>query len=171
MSIGVYTDQGILDLQSAAKQLSKLIPTSMEELIQENDLSRVSETVKQAAENSEDITFISEEEITYAPVVTNPEKILCVGLNYLDYVKESEDQEVPDELVIFSKFNNALAAHNERISVPATGEHFDYEAEMVMVIGKAAKDVSKEEALSHVFGYSVGNDLSVRDLQFKSGCQ
>ena len=94
-----------------------------------------------------------------------------MGLNYLDHVKESGDEEVPDEPVIFSKFNNALAAHNESIPVPTTGKQFDYEAEMILVIGKEAKDVSKEEALDYVFGYSIGNDLSVRDLQFKSGRQ
>lgn len=102
-------------------------------------------------------------------MVTSPEKIICVGLNYLGHIEESKVKETPKEPVLFSKFNNALAAHNEKIPVPTVGEQFDYEAELVMVIGKEAKNVSKEEALSYVFGYSVGNDLSIRDLQFKSG--
>lgn len=171
VKIGVQTDQGILDLQLAGDQLDKKVPTSMEELIQVNDLSLISEIVDEALQNTKDSTFLSEDEITFAPIVTNPEKILCVGLNYLDHVEESGDEEVPDEPVIFSKFNNALAAHNESIPVPTTGKQFDYEAEMILVIGKEAKDVSKEEALDYVFGYSIGNDLSVRDLQFKSGRQ
>ncbi len=169
--IGVQTEKGILDLQSAGARLNKQVPLSMKQLIQANDLNEIPEIVKQALKIPDEFTFFSEKEITYASIVTNPEKILCVGLNYSDHVEESGDEEIPDEPVIFSKFNNALAAHNETIPLPTTGEQFDYEAELVLVIGKEAKNISKEEALSHVFGYSVGNDLSVRDLQFKSGRQ
>ena len=71
--------------------------------------------------------------------------------------------------VLFSKFNNALSAHKQEIDLPKNAEHFDYEAELIIVIGKEASNISKEDALSYVFGYTVGNDLSARDLQFRSG--
>ena len=111
---------------------------------------------------------VVEEGLVYAPVVTKPEKILCVGLNYVDHAKES-NMDIPAYPVLFSKFNNALAAHNQTISLPKDGEKFDYEAELVIVIGKEASKVTKEDALSYVFGYTVGNDFSARDLQFRSG--
>ena len=72
-------------------------------------------------------------------------------------------------LFYFSKFNNALAAHHQAISLPEDAKKFDYEAELVIVIGKEASKITKEEALSYVFGYTVGNDFSARDLQFRSG--
>lgn len=169
--IGVHTAQGILDVQSAGNQLNIEVPENMDQLIQADNLSELTEIVEEARIQSTDFPFYSEEEISYAPIVKHPEKILCVGLNYLDHVEESEGQEVPDEPVIFSKFNNALATHLEEIPVPSEGGQLDYEAEMVLIMGKEAKNVSKEEALSYVFGYSMGNDLSARDLQFKSGRQ
>ena len=101
-------------------------------------------------------------------MVTKPEKIICVGLNYVDHAKES-NMDIPTYPVLFSKFNNALAAHNQTISLPKDAQKFDYEAELVIVIGKEASKISKEEALSYVFGYTVGNDFSARDLQFRSG--
>jgi len=112
--------------------------------------------------------FLSKEEIHYAPVVTNPEKIVCVGLNYIDHAKESK-MDIPTSPVIFSKFNNALSAHLDYIPIPEGAKQIDYEAELVVVIGKEAKNVSKEEALSYVFGYTIGNDVSARDLQFRTG--
>ena len=71
--------------------------------------------------------------------------------------------------ILFSKFNNALAAHGQKITLPKSARKYDYEAELIVVIGKEASSVTKEEALSYVFGYTCGNDLSARDLQFRTG--
>lgn len=169
VKIGLKTSKGILDVQKAAKQYKKAVPLTMEALITQNQLSVLEALLVLAEDESDTNYFIPEAEVEFAPVVTKPEKLICVGLNYLKHVEESNVEDTPEEPLLFSKFNNALAAHNEPIPLPEVGEQFDYEAELVMVIGKEAKNVSKEEALSHVFGYSVGNDLSVRDLQFKSG--
>jgi len=106
--------------------------------------------------------------ITYAPVVTAPEKIICVGLNYLEHVKESYS-EVPKWPCLFSKFNTALAAHGDTIELPPVDEKYDYEAELVIVIGKEARNIAKEAALEYVFGYTCGNDLSARTLQMRTG--
>ncbi|HEY4549000.1 MAG TPA: fumarylacetoacetate hydrolase family protein [Bacillus sp. (in: firmicutes)] len=162
--LGIKTEKGILDVEQAATSLSLELPTTMEQVIAGGDkaLSQLAELTKL------EFSTISEEELVYAPCITQPEKIICVGLNYVDHAKES-NMEIPTSPVLFSKFNNTLAAHNQTISLPKTAEKFDYEVEMVIVIGKEAKNVSKDEALSYVFGYTVGNDLSARDLQFRSG--
>ncbi|MFC4798993.1 fumarylacetoacetate hydrolase family protein [Neobacillus sp. GCM10023253] len=158
--LGVKTDNGILDLNKAG------LDFTLEDLVKnENELSIVKETI-----NSTDSEhYLSEAEIEFLPPLLNPEKIICVGLNYQSHVEEAKLVNVPENPVLFSKFNNALAAHSENIPLPKVGGKFDFEAELVMVIGKEAKDVSEEEALSYVFGYTAGNDLSVRDLQFLTG--
>ncbi len=104
-----------------------------------------------------------------APVVTGG-RILCIGLNYRRHAREC-GLPLPAAPVLFHKFSNALAAHGEEIVLPPDYKEYDYEAELVAVIGKAARNVSEAAALDHVFGYTCGNDLSTRDLQFARGGQ
>ena len=104
--------------------------------------------------------------IRFAPAVLAPEKILCIGLNYAEHTAEAH-MEIPKYPTLFSKFNNALNAHGAPIYVPKTAHLYDYEAELVVVIGKEAKYIDKEKALEYVFGYTIGNDFSARELQ---GC-
>ena len=161
--LGIKSEKGIIDVAKAAAKYSLDIPANIEEVIEkgEKSLSQLAELIQK------EIETVPEETIIYAPSVTKPEKILCVGLNYISHSEESK-MDIPTSPVLFSKFNNALTAHNQIISLPKSAEKFDYEAELVIVIGKEAKNVSKEEALSYVFGYTAGNDLSVRDLQFRT---
>lgn len=105
--------------------------------------------------------------IRFAPVVRNPEKILCIGLNYKSHSEECQ-MEIPQNPVVFSKFNNALAAHEDRIVIPEGVIQMDHEVELVVIIGKEAKHVSKADADAHIAGYTIGNDISARDLQFKT---
>ncbi len=107
---------------------------------------------------------LEESKIQYAPVVTVPEKIICIGYNYASHVEETGAM-APTYPEVFSVANNALAAHRQVIKLPSTAELYDYEAELVVVIGKECSAVSKDDALAHVFGYTCGNDLSARDLQ------
>ena len=162
--LGIKTDKGIINVEKTANNHNLNVPTTIEQVINGN--------MKAIAELKEleklDNPILPEEDIVYAPCVTKPEKIICVGLNYAPHVEESK-MELPKNPVLFSKFNNALAAHKQTIQLPKVDEKFDYEAELVIVIGKEAANVSEEEALSHVFGYTVGNDLSARSLQFVSG--
>lgn len=162
--LGIKTNHGIIDVENAAAIHSLELPSTIEGVIEggEEVFSKLNELSQQAEPT------VSEEGIVYAPVVMKPEKIICVGLNYVDHAKESK-MDIPNYPVLFSKFNNALAGHNQVISLPQAGEKFDYEAELVVVIGKEASKISKEDALSYVFGYTVGNDFSARDLQFRSG--
>ena len=98
------------------------------------------------------------------PPVGCPEKIICIGLNYLDHAIET-GVEPPDQPVVFSKFQNALVGHGDAIVLPTISDQVDYEAELVVVIGKEARHVSQDDAMSHVFGYTAGHDVSSRDWQ------
>ncbi|WP_138420525.1 fumarylacetoacetate hydrolase family protein [Aquibacillus sediminis] len=166
--LGVKTDRGVLDVKEASSRLNVAAPTAIQDVILAGDEG--TKALGKLIEAAQDLSslFLQEKELEYQPVVSNPEKIVCVGLNYQSHVEESK-MELPSSPVLFSKFNNTLASHNQEISLPNVAEKFDYEAELVIVIGEEAKDVTEEEALSYVFGYSVGNDLSARDLQLKSG--
>lgn len=161
--LGIKNEKGIIDVTKAAEQYSLKVPTNIEQVIEGGEKSLV-ELIELS---KKEIETIQEDKIVYAPCVTKPEKILCVGLNYVSHSEESK-MDIPTSPVLFSKFNNALAAHKQIISLPKSAEKFDYEAELVIVIGKEASSVSKEEAISYVFGYTAGNDLSARDLQFRS---
>lgn len=98
-----------------------------------------------------------------APVAA-PEKLLCVGKNYADHAREMGG-EVPELPVIFSKFSSAMIGPDSPIHHPAISEQVDFEAELVVVIGRAGRDIPRESALQHVAGYTCGNDVSARDWQ------
>lgn len=168
--IGVWTSHGILDVSKASRSLNVSVPDTMQEIINQGQeaIDSLQTLVNQAQEQKDDSFFLEEDSLRILPVVEQPEKLICVGLNYMPHIQEAK-MEVPKSPVLFSKFNNALAGHNEDVQLPETAKKYDYEAEMVLVIGKEAKNVSQEEALSYVFGYSVGNDLSARDLQLLTG--
>ena len=100
-------------------------------------------------------------------MLVNPEKILCVGLNYRSHAEETGG-EVPKEPVIFSKFGDALAENGQDIYLPEWHRCYDYEAELVIVMGKRVWNASPEEAAAAIGGYTCGNDLSARDCQFRS---
>jgi 2-keto-4-pentenoate hydratase/2-oxohepta-3-ene-1,7-dioic acid hydratase in catechol pathway len=101
--------------------------------------------------------------------IGNPEKIVCVGLNYVDHAEEG-DNPVPDEPVLFSKFPTTLGGPEDEITWnPTYTEQVDYEAELVVVIGEEARQVREDEALEYVAGVTVGNDVSARDLQHSDG--
>ncbi|TWU56056.1 fumarylacetoacetate hydrolase family protein [Rubripirellula reticaptiva] len=98
------------------------------------------------------------------PPTPTPEKIICIGLNYRDHAIET-GAEIPFEPVVFSKFGTALAGHGDVIRLPKVSSQVDYEAELVVVIGKTAKHVSAADAMDYVYGYSCGHDVSARDWQ------
>ncbi len=96
--------------------------------------------------------------------VPDPAKIVCLGLNYRDHAAES-GMDVPTEPILFGKYASALIGHGAPIVLPASSHEVDYEAELVVVIGRGGKDIPRERALEYVGGYAVGNDVSARDWQ------
>lgn len=107
-------------------------------------------------------------DLKVAPSVPNPGKIICVGLNYRKHAAESGMAE-PEYPLLFSKFNNSIAGDGDLIPMAEDWLQVDYEAELVVVMGRTAKNVTVEDALDYVLGYCNGNDLSERALQFRSG--
>lgn len=158
--LGILTKDGLLD---AAAALKSGAPRTMEDVILGG--KEALKNLRLLAES--DAQPVSGKNIRYLPCVTNPEKILCVGLNYVSHTSETK-MEIPKYPVLFNKFNNALAAHHDPIKLPSAAQKFDYEAELVIVIGREARSIPKEDALSYVFGYAPGNDLSARDLQTRT---
>ncbi len=103
-------------------------------------------------------------QIRFLPVIPNPNKILCVGMNYSD--KRQEFGETSAAPTLFIRFADSLTAHNEEIKKPISSEQFDYEGELAVIIGKPAHQVSPSDALQYVAGYSCFMDATVRDMQF-----
>jgi 2-keto-4-pentenoate hydratase/2-oxohepta-3-ene-1,7-dioic acid hydratase in catechol pathway len=96
--------------------------------------------------------------------VPDPRKIVCIGLNYRDHAAES-GVPVPTEPILFSKYPTTLIGHGDQIVLPSASHEVDYEAELVVVIGRRGRHISRERALEYVGGYAVGHDVSARDWQ------
>jgi 2-keto-4-pentenoate hydratase/2-oxohepta-3-ene-1,7-dioic acid hydratase in catechol pathway len=166
------TDRGVLDVREGAGLLRMPAPATMDDLLQSQDGPNLNALVDAALKA--DIAkkaFLKEETVEYGPLVTRPEKIVCVGLNYRKHAQET-NQAVPKAPILFNKFNNALSEHNGKLKLPVdVATKFDHEVELVIVMGKEAKNVSEADALSIVAGYATGNDFSARDLQLETGGQ
>jgi len=106
-------------------------------------------------------------DVTLRPVVPNPGKIVCMGLNYREHVAEGV-YEVPDYPVLFSKFTDTLIAAGEPIVVPPESDAVDYEAELAFVLGRSVRRVSGADGLAAVAGYTVANGVTMRDFQYRT---
>ncbi len=103
-------------------------------------------------------------DVNWLPVIGNPEKILCVGLNYETHRKETGRTEVENP-TIFARYSNSQTGHLQPIIRPKVSTELDYEGELAVIIGKAGRYISREDALSHIAGYACYNDGSIRDYQ------
>ena len=109
----------------------------------------------------------AEEGLMFLPPLQRPPKILCVGLNFKDHSKESNFEQ-PDYPTMFLRLHTSLVAHNDPITRPRISDSLDYEGEIAVVLGKGGRHIRREDALSHVAGYALFNDASVREYQFKT---
>jgi 2-keto-4-pentenoate hydratase/2-oxohepta-3-ene-1,7-dioic acid hydratase in catechol pathway len=161
----VRTDQGpracalwegqYVEIQSADPTL----PSSVREILAlEDGLERVAARLGRGGvrHDPKDVELM-------APVI-DPQKVVCLGLNYRDHAIES-NMPIPEEPVLFSKFPSALTGHGAEILLPKVSTEVDYEAELVVVIGRRGKSIARENAMAHVAGYAVGHDVSARDWQ------
>lgn len=105
------------------------------------------------------------ESVRLLPVIPNPSKIICIGINYVAHAREA-GRKVGDYPVVFHRFAESLAAHNEPLLCPVAAEQFDYEGELAVIIGKGGSHIDRKNAMQHVAGYSCFNDASARDWQF-----
>ena len=156
-ALGIWTDRGIVDPAVEAARRGLTAPATMLEAI------RGGEAAISLLESLSDGSTV--EEAVLAPVVTGMDKLLCIGLNYRQHALECGSP-LPPAPTLFNKFRSALAAHGQAIFLPRDYREYDYEGELVAIVGKPARNVAAEDALSYVFGYTCGDDLSTRDLQF-----
>ena len=115
-----------------------------------------------------DLPLLDESGIDYLPPALPASKLICVGLNYKLHVDEGRrglNTDYPKDPILFSKFHNALSAHKGSVALSTNAYQYDYEAELVAVIGKGGMDIPVEKAKEHIFGYTCGNDISARDAQ------
>ncbi len=110
-------------------------------------------------------SFYPTKDIKFQAPISNPQKIICLGRNFLDHAKEG-GAEVPKNPMIWGKFNSAIIGHQDNIIIPKISEKTDVEIEFVVIIGKKGKHIPEEEALKYVFGYTIGNDVTARDYQY-----
>ncbi|HEY2840078.1 MAG TPA: fumarylacetoacetate hydrolase family protein [Pirellulales bacterium] len=155
--VAAIRDGAYVDLQAADPTL----PWSLKELLAggEESLHRA----RGAAEIGE---LIDPATVRLLAPIPDPQKVICIGLNYADHARES-GMEPPPEPVIFNKFPTTICGHEDAIVLPSASTQVDYEAELVVVIGHRGHHIAEEDALSHVAGYSVGNDVSARDWQLQ----
>ena len=155
--VGAKLDGGIADLTAMG------FPGGMNDIIAGGDamLAEISDKLQQ---NS--APLINEADVKFLPVTT-PKKIICEGLNFKSHAEETGGT-APEYPIFFSKFDDSLTASGEPVTLPPWLRCFDYEAELVIVVGKHAYNVTPEEAKDCIFGYTCGNDLSARDSQFLS---
>lgn len=153
--VAAIREGAYVDLQAADPTL----PWSLKELLAggEESLHRA----KKAAEVGE---LIDPKSVRLLAPIPDPQKVICIGLNYADHARES-GMEPPPEPVVFNKFPTAISAHEDAIVLPGESNEVDYEAELVVVIGRRGHRIAEDKALSHVAGYTVGNDVSARDWQ------
>lgn len=169
--LGVKTDSGIVHIAKALEAVPAKngIATTVHEVIEGgNDAVAALQAYVDKAVSAGGSFILHEADITYGPCVTHPNKIICVGLNYRKHAEET-NAPIPQYPILFNKFNNTLTGKGHNIPLPVkVTSKVDYEAELVIVIGKEAKYVDKENALDYVFGYCNVNDLSARDLQMRT---
>jgi 2-keto-4-pentenoate hydratase/2-oxohepta-3-ene-1,7-dioic acid hydratase in catechol pathway len=118
------------------------------------------------AHNATSDCYIDIRQVKLGPVIPDPNKIICIGLNYRDHAEETK-LALPDTPTVFAKYSNTLIGSGQAINLPETSDRVDYEAELAFVIGKRARHVSTAQALQYVAGYTVFNDVSARDYQLR----
>jgi len=163
-TLGVRRGDEVVDLSVAAPDL----PGDLPALLAGGDDAMA--RAKSAVDGALGDAVRSAEGLTYHPTIWNPGKIICVGLNYAAHAAEaqSDTSTVQDYPSLFLRVTTTLVGHEQALVVPKASSNLDYEAEMVAVIGKSGSGVSKADALEYIAGYSVFNEGSVRDYQFKS---
>lgn len=158
-TLGVRFGTGVVDLSAARPDL----PHSWPEVFAGLHLSAVEDAMLEAPPEAR----LSPEGLKLLPPIVNPPKIICIGLNYHAHAEEV-GMEAPDYPVVFTRYPASLVGDGEPLVRPRASEQFDYEVELAVIIGKGGRHISEADALGHVVGYSVVNEGSVRDYQFKS---
>ena len=174
--LGAVQAGKIVNLRAAALRFSEATGRELPAFTTMADLLTGSEGKRETAggiaawalEHAPDVIVDLDTAVIDIPL-SDPGKIICVGLNYADHCRET-DTPVPESPVLFAKFTTAMLPHGGEISwLPEMTQKVDYEGELAVIIGKKAARVSEEEAIDYVAGYTIVNDVSARDVQFSDG--
>src|ERR1700746_3538003 len=163
LRLGVVEGDQVIDLQA----VDSTIPGDLGECLRRNngDLA----PLKDAAKRAPAAARRALKGLSYGLPVAAPGKVICLGLNYLEHVKEgSQRDNIPKFPTIFMRGRSSLVPHGQPIIRPQTSETLDYEAELILVVGKRAKHLTAANAYSCIAGYSCGNEGSVREYQRKT---
>lgn len=151
---GVVDGEHVIDLESVKQSFG----TDLKQAIANNRLAELSHEVLAS------LPRIPLAEVTFLPVIPNPGKVLCIGINYATHVRET-GREMPTYPMTFTRFADSQTAHLQPIVRPKASHKLDFEGELAVVIGKPARHVKQADALDYVAGYACYNDGSVRDWQ------
>lgn len=177
--VGFLLDEEVADMQEAWRNLmlsrgEKALANAIDQFlpaepaaffsIGERGMNKAKEAYKYIMKNKEETVYLTKEEIQLSTPIPNPSKIICIGKNYADHAAEMGG-DIPEFPVLFSKFSNAIIGPEDSIEKSKATEKLDYEVELAVVIGKQTSKVSQDEALDYIAGYTIGNDISARDLQ------
>jgi 2-keto-4-pentenoate hydratase/2-oxohepta-3-ene-1,7-dioic acid hydratase in catechol pathway len=165
---GAFLDNKVVCLPSLAKHFGEELPERLENFVTlgAKGVEKAEKLVQIVKEKDVKNASLKVSEITLLAPIAFPPKIVCLGLNYRDHAAE-QNAAIPDEPIIFMKPHTTIIGPNEKIVKPSFVKQLDYEAELAIVVGKKAKSVSVSEAKSCIFGYTILNDVSARDIQFK----
>jgi 2-keto-4-pentenoate hydratase/2-oxohepta-3-ene-1,7-dioic acid hydratase in catechol pathway len=151
-SYGVISGDGVVDLASRLEGAPTL------------RLCLQTGALKGASALAAEPPDLSLADITFAPVIPDPDKVICIGLNYAEHVRET-GRTVTEKPALFPRFSGCQVGHLQPMIKPAVSDEFDYEGELAVIIGTAGRHITAEDALAHVAGYACYNDGSIRDWQ------
>jgi 2-keto-4-pentenoate hydratase/2-oxohepta-3-ene-1,7-dioic acid hydratase in catechol pathway len=171
---GIAVGEKVVDISAAAKATNIILDSSTisnRDIIQwtaekQSRLEKSAQTLAASNHSSSDVFLI--ENVRLGPPIPDPDKIICLGLNYRRHAEEA-GLPLPEVPSLFAKYRNSLSGPTSPIILPGLSEEIDYEAELAVVIGKQCKNVNRVQTLDYVAGYMAFNDVSARDLQFRSG--
>jgi len=155
----LQVDDGFVDIHATEANL----PGNLRQILEAG--TDVINAIADLAHRPKTVKVLADQVKFHAPIV-DPRKIICVGLNYKDHAAESGSP-IPKEPILFSKYATALIGHGETIVLPKVSQEVDYEAELVIVVGKKGRHLTPHNAMEHVAGYTVGHDVSARDWQLR----
>lgn len=161
-SYGVLTAKSIANLPCLAMQSGETLPETVENFViaGENAIQKAEKLMTKAESNC----FVPLTKVSLLAPIMFPPKIVCLGVNYRDHAAET-GAEIPKEPILFMKPRTALIGPNEKI-MKSFVKHLDYEGELAIIIGEKAKNVSMDEAKEYIFGYTILNDISAREIQY-----
>jgi len=165
---GVLNRQSVLCLPALAKRFKKQLPQRLEDFValEETAVKTAENLLEKANEGDVESVSVPMSAVSLLAPIAFPPKIICLGLNYVDHAAET-NAAVPDEPVIFMKPHTTIIGPNENIVKPSFVKRLDYEGELAIIMGKKAKNIPISEAKKYIFGYTILNDVSARDFQFK----